>query len=52
LEVYCRTATGVRRNGTTLQKGAEYQYDPQAQKLTVPFQGAITVSVRGAESLF
>jgi len=52
LEVYCRTATAVRRNGTTLQKGAEYQYDPQAQKLTVPFQGAITVSVRGAESLF
>ena len=52
LEVYCRTATEVRRNGTTLRKGTEYQYDPQSQMLTIPFQGATKLSIRGAESLF
>jgi hypothetical protein len=52
LEVYCRTATEVRRNGTTLRKGTEYQYDPQSQRLTIPFQGATKLSISGAESLF
>jgi len=52
LEVYCRRVTAVRRNGSTLREGADYQYDALAQKLTVPFQGVTTLEVTGAESLF
>jgi alpha-D-xyloside xylohydrolase len=52
LEVYCRAVTAVRRNGSMLREGTDYQYDTQAQKLTIPFLGATTLEVKGAESLF
>jgi alpha-glucosidase (family GH31 glycosyl hydrolase) len=38
-EVYCGTVTAVKRNGSTLREGTDYQYETQAQKLTIPFSG-------------
>jgi alpha-D-xyloside xylohydrolase len=52
LEVYCRNTTGVTRNGVTLRAGIDYAYDPEGQKLSVPFTGATTLVIRGATSLF
>jgi hypothetical protein len=52
LEVYCRNAKGVRENGTVLQEGADFQYNAHLAKRTVPFAGATTISIMGAESLF
>jgi alpha-glucosidase (family GH31 glycosyl hydrolase) len=52
LEIYCRNATGVTRNGESLHSGAGYSYDEKAKKLTVPFSGATTVIVSGATDLF
>lgn len=52
LEVYCRNATRVVRNGVTLHAGSDYKYDARARKLTIPFQGATTLMLEGARSLF
>ena len=51
VEIYCKKAVEVRRNQTTLREG-EYQYDAEHQRLTIPFQGATTVEIKGAASLF
>ena len=52
VEVYCRQPTGVTRNGVKLRAGTDYDYDEPANKLTVSFQGASTISIAGAGSLF
>jgi alpha-D-xyloside xylohydrolase len=52
LEVYCEKPTGVTKNGRKLRQGAEYQYDAAAKKLTMPFDGATNVVIKGAASLF
>jgi alpha-D-xyloside xylohydrolase len=52
VEVYCRKAGEVTRNGAKLHEGKDYKYDAAAQKLTVQFRGATKVTVKGAESLF
>jgi alpha-glucosidase (family GH31 glycosyl hydrolase) len=52
LEVFCRKAREVTRNGVKLREGTDYQYDVKAQKLTVSFQGATKVVMKGAGSLF
>jgi len=55
LEVYCRASAGslsVTRNGLLMRPGDDYQYDAKTAKLTVPFEGASTIVVRGASSLF
>jgi alpha-D-xyloside xylohydrolase len=52
VEVYCQKVKGVTRNGVKLREGLDYQYDKQANKLTVSFQGATKISVDGADSLF
>jgi len=52
VEVYCRKATAVTRNGTKLREGADYKYDAQAQKLTISFEGSTKIVLKGAASLF
>jgi alpha-D-xyloside xylohydrolase len=52
LEVYCRGPKGVTRNGARLRQGQGYQYDSQAQKLTIWFDGPSKIVVAGAASLF
>jgi len=52
LEVYCQKAKTVTMNGKSLREGVDYQYDAQARKLTIPFQAASTLAIKGAESLF
>jgi alpha-glucosidase (family GH31 glycosyl hydrolase) len=52
LEVYCRKAVGVLRNGEKLREGRNYKYDSAAQKLTVSFKGETKLKVMGAKSLF
>ncbi|PYX94784.1 MAG: hypothetical protein DMG67_00665 [Acidobacteria bacterium] len=52
LEVYCRNATRVVRNGVPLKAGTDYSYDAHARKLSVTFQGATTLTLQGARSLF
>jgi hypothetical protein len=52
LEIYCRNAGSVALNGKPLSKGADYTYDAKTSKLTVPFQGIVSLKVRGAKSLF
>ena len=52
LEVYCRGAKGVQRNGAALREGADYQYDEKRQKLTIPFSGSSAFIILGASSLF
>ena len=52
VEVYCTNAGGVTRNGVALRQGADYHYDPQLRKLTVPFQSAMDLHIRTWESVF
>jgi alpha-glucosidase (family GH31 glycosyl hydrolase) len=52
VEVYCRKAAVVMRNGKKLREGNGFKYDAQLQKLTVPFKGATEVVLKGAGSLF
>jgi alpha-D-xyloside xylohydrolase len=52
VEVYCQTASGVTRNGVILQKDRDYRYDAQTHLLTVAFQGATTLVIAGARSIF
>jgi hypothetical protein len=55
LEFFCRAnsaSLSVTRNGVHLVKGHDYQYAPKSQKLTVPFDAATTLIIRGAGSLF
>jgi hypothetical protein len=52
VEVYCEKAAAVERNGAALREGAEYRYDTLAKRLTVPFEGATTIVIRQASSLF
>lgn len=52
LDIYCDQVSAVSRNGTRLKAGRGYQYDSQTKKLTVPFDGALDLSVQGAVSLF
>jgi alpha-glucosidase (family GH31 glycosyl hydrolase) len=52
LEIYCQNATRVVRNGVALHPGSDYKYDASSHKLTVPFQGATTLALEGARSVF
>jgi alpha-glucosidase (family GH31 glycosyl hydrolase) len=52
LEVYCEKPSRVTKNGTRLREGSGYQYDAAAKRLTVSFDGATTVVIKGAPSLF
>jgi alpha-glucosidase (family GH31 glycosyl hydrolase) len=52
VEVYCRKAKQVARNGTRLREGADYRYDGQTQRLTVPFTDSAKVVIKGGGSLF
>jgi len=52
LKVYCKHPRSVTKNGSKLQSPMDYQYDPKAQMLSVPFQGTATVVINGAASLF
>jgi len=51
-EVYCRNIQGVTRNRVTLREGVDFSYDAQKHKLTVPFTGSATLTIRGASGLF
>ena len=52
LEVHCQGAKSVSRNGTVLRSGSDYQYHSRTRVLTVPFSGATTLEVKGAQSVF
>jgi len=52
LEIYCKRAKEVTRNGIKLREGRDYTYDANAERLTVPFKGASKVTLKGAASLF
>ena len=52
LAVYCRKVRGVTKDGKTLGEGSDYRYDPQTQKLTVPFTGPASLLIKGADGLF
>jgi alpha-D-xyloside xylohydrolase len=54
IEVYLKSVNIVTRNGQKLRKGKDYQFDPAANKLTVPFDGAIAniLTIDPASSLF
>jgi hypothetical protein len=42
----------VTKNGATLRPGAGYNYDLKANKLTLPFSGATTLTISGATGPF
>jgi alpha-D-xyloside xylohydrolase len=52
LEIYCRNVRAVMKDGRTLNTGADYRYDPQTRRLTIPFSGATHVIIKGADGLF
>ena len=52
LEIYCQKIRRIMRNGRTLHEGTDYQYDSKSHKLTVSFQGATKLEIRGCVSLF
>lgn len=52
LEVYCTKVNSVTRNGQKLRRGRDYQFDPAANKLTVPVDGATNLTIAPASSLF
>jgi alpha-D-xyloside xylohydrolase len=52
LEIYCKKAKEVTKNGVKLREGSDYKYDPQAQRLIVPFEGATKLVLKGSGSLF
>jgi hypothetical protein len=50
--VHCKGVTAVMRNGFPLREGTEYKYSRDGETLEVPFSGAATLSIKGAQSLF
>lgn len=52
LEIYLGAFGGVSRNGTNLTPEIDYSYDPAQRLLRVPFNGATTLAVAAARSLF
>jgi alpha-D-xyloside xylohydrolase len=52
LEIYCKKAKEVTRNGVKLREGSDYKFDPQAERVTVPFEGASKIVLKGCGSLF
>jgi alpha-D-xyloside xylohydrolase len=52
LQVYCRKVSTVTRNGKKLRDGKDYQYDPTANRLTIPFDGTTDLTIEPASSLF
>jgi alpha-D-xyloside xylohydrolase len=52
LEVYCIRVNSIIRNGKTLRKDKDYQFDPGAGKLTIRFDGATKLTIEPASSLF
>lgn len=52
LEVYCTKVNSAARNGQKLVKGKDYQFDPVANKLTIPFDGATNLTIDPGSSLF
>ena len=52
VQVYCRKVRGVVKDGKTLSQGSDYQYDAQAQKLTIPFSSSANLLIKGADGLF
>ena len=51
-EIYCLGANGVIKNGVMLQKDRDYHYDPETHVLAVAFDGAASLVIQGARSLF
>jgi alpha-glucosidase (family GH31 glycosyl hydrolase) len=52
LEVYCRKAKDVVKNGVKLRAGSDYRYEAGTQKLTIPFKGVAKVELVGTASVF
>jgi alpha-glucosidase (family GH31 glycosyl hydrolase) len=52
LEVHCRKAAEVRKNGAPLHAASDYYFDEQKGILTVPFHGATRLEIEGAETFF
>jgi alpha-D-xyloside xylohydrolase len=52
LEVYCGKPGAVTRNGQRLREEKDYQYDAAVKKLTLAFNGATSVTIQAASSLF
>jgi alpha-glucosidase (family GH31 glycosyl hydrolase) len=52
LEIYCRDIKRVIRNGQPLHAASDYKYDTQTRRLTISFQGATTLMLEGAKSVF
>ena len=52
VDVFCRGAREVTRNGMALRKAADYRYDEKAGKLSVPFRGATVLVIKGAQGSF
>jgi len=52
LEVYCKKAKEVTRNGVKLREGHDYKYDATEGKLRVAFEGATKLVVKGSVSPF
>jgi alpha-D-xyloside xylohydrolase len=52
LEVYCRKAKDVVKNGVKLRAGSDYRYEAETQKLTIPFKGVAKVELLGTASVF
>ena len=47
--MYCRNVRSVMKDGS---ESSDYHYDPQTQKLTVPFAGPANLLLMGADGLF
>jgi alpha-D-xyloside xylohydrolase len=52
IEVYCKSPKTVTRNGTTLREGSDYKYDSETRVLTVSYNGATNLEIKGAQSVF
>lgn len=51
VEVHCRPAKEVARNGVKLREGTDYRYEAGAQRLTIGYKGATKLTLKAA-SLF
>jgi alpha-glucosidase (family GH31 glycosyl hydrolase) len=52
LEIHCRKAAQIKKNGATLRAGSDYHFDGQSGTLTVTFRGATHLEIDGAETFF
>ncbi len=52
VEIYCKHPKEVLKDAKRLREGSDYKYDSAAQKLTIPFNGATNLVLKGTRSLF